>query len=369
MFKNSDRSLSVLYLIESAGRGGAESVVVALATPRGRLARVASLRTGWMSERITEDGVPFGTIPYVPRSELVLAYRIAKLIEAEKPDVVHCHCFTMNIAGALGAGLAGVPSIGTVHGAIYDLDTWRRRLAYRVAGIMHSKVVGVSHYLCNEFSRQTGIPPAKLVAIYNGVPAADVGEAEAAQARRDAGLSDTDLVVGSVGMFRPEKGHADLIDAVALAKEQVRDLKLVLVGDGGCRNDLRRCAGDRNLNGTVRFLSPASHVPSLLSAMDIFALPSHTEGLSIATIEAMACGTPVVVTDCGGPTEIVTDGVTGLVVPPCAPRAMADAIVRLANDRSLRNCLAANGKARAKDVFSLDRMLERYEQLYEEVAQ
>jgi glycosyltransferase involved in cell wall biosynthesis len=106
----------------------------------------------------------------------------------------------------------------------------------------------------------------------------------------------------------------------------------------------------------------------MLSAMDIFALPSHTEGLSIATIEAMACGTPVIVTDCGGPTEIVTDGVTGLVVPPCDPRAMANALVRMARDSSLRACLAANGKARARDAFSLDRMLERYEQLYQEVA-
>jgi len=368
MSRKKAESLSILYLIESAGRGGAETVVVALASARGKRARVGSLRTGWIWDRLRESEVRCEAISYRPRSDLILAFRIARLIERTRPDVVHCHCFTMNTAGALGAALAGVPSIGTVHGAIYDLDTRARRLAYRLAGVFHRRIVTVSKYLSDELFRRAGVPKDKIEAIYNGVPFHEPSANGGAHIRREFGLDGSDFVIGSVGMLRPEKGHADLIDALALARKRVPRMKLVVVGDGRCKDDLGRRARDMGLNGAVRFTSARADVPAMLDAFDVFALPSHTEGLSIATIEAMTQGRPVVVTDCGGPTEIVTHEVTGLVVPPCDAPAMAEALVRMAGDSTLRACLAANGRARAHDAFSLDRMLRRYDRLYEEVA-
>lgn len=365
--KMNAKTLSILYLIESAGRGGAETVVVALATARGNRARVGSLRTGWMCEGLSEAGVPVVSIPYSWRSDLLLAVRIARLIERTRPDVVHCHCFTMNTAGALGAALAGFPSIGTVHGAIYDLDTRARRVAYRLAGMLHRRVVAVSQYLRVELHQRTGIPTGKIDVIYNGVPTPEATDDGAVGVRRELGLDRSDFVIGSVGMLRPEKGHADLIDAFALAEKQVPGMKLLIVGDGRCGDDLARRAENLELNGAVRFARARNDIARVLKAMDVFALPSHTEGLSIATIEAMSCGTPVVVTDCGGPTEIVNHEVTGLVVPPCDAQAMSEALVRIAGDARLRGCLASNGRARALESFSLDRMLQSYDRLYEEV--
>lgn len=367
MSKTDAKTLSVLYLIESAGRGGAETVVVALAGARGDRARVASLRFGWMCDQLAAASVPVQSIRYSYRSDLLLALRIARLIERTRPNVVHCNCFTMNTVGALGAALAGVPSIGTVHGAIYDLDTRFRRIAYRLAGMLHKRLVTVSRYLRGELHHRTGVPSSKISVIYNGVPAPVVSRASAQGVRGEFGLNGSEFVVCSVGMFRPEKGHADLIDAVALARQRVPGMKLLLVGDGKCAADLECHARELNLNGTVRFVPPGRDIPSILSAAQVFALPSHTEGLSIATIEAMSCGTPVVVTDCGGPTEIVSDGVTGLVVPACDPERMADALVRVAEDPALRGCLAANGRVRARDSFSLETMLKSYDRLYEEV--
>lgn len=368
MSNNDAKSLTILYLIESAGRGGAETVVVALASSRGERARVASLRTGWMHDRLRECGVPCEVVSYSPRSDLILAYRLARLIEKTNPDVVHCHCFTMNVAGALGSALAGTPSIGTVHGAIYDFDTWLRRLAYRAAGRLHRRVVTVSNYLRDELCRRARVPSDKIEVIYNGVPCGEPNPGAADRIRAELGLRASDFVVGSVGMLRPEKGHADLIDAVAIARKRVPGLMLLVVGDGRCRDDLERRAQARMLNGAVRFCPARGDVQSILDALDVFALPSHTEGLSIATIEAMARGRPVVVTDCGGPTEIVSHEVTGLVVPPCDPTAMAEALVRMASDSRLRACLSANGKSRALESFSLQRMLNRYARLYEEVV-
>jgi len=320
-----------------------------------------------MWDRLSESEVACEVLSYHPRSDMILAYRIARLIERTRPDVVHCHCFTMNVAGALGSAIAGVPSIGTVHGAIYDLDTRPRRMAYRLAGKLHKRVVTVSNYLREELHRRASVALEKTEVIYNGVPLGD-SNGGSKRIRAEFELSGADFVVCSVGMLRPEKGHADLIDALALARKSVPGMRLLLVGDGRCKDELRCRAQDLNLNGAVQFCSSQGDVPSILDAADVFALPSHTEGLSIATIEAMTRGRPVVVTDCGGPTEIVTHEVTGLVVPPCDSKAMAEALVRMAGDSTLRACLSANGRARALESFSLDRMLRRYDRLYEEVA-
>lgn len=365
--KNTDKTLSVLYLIESAGRGGAETIVVALARARGDRACVGSLRSGWMWEQLAAAQVPVLGLSY-RRSDLLLAIRIARLIAHVDPDIVHCNCFTMNTAGAIGAALAGVPSIGTMHGAIYDLDTKARRLAYRIAGAQHRRMVTVSEYLRGELNRRAKVPMRKIDMIYNGVATPTIGRESGPAIRRELGLTESNFVVGSVGMFRPEKGHIDLIDAVAQARQRVPGLRLFLMGDGKQKAEIQKRCREMAMDDAVRFVLPGSNVASFLTALDLFALPSHTEGLSIATIEAMSCGTPVVVTDCGGPTEIVTDGVTGLVVPPCDSQAMADALVRLAEDSTLRVCLGANGRARALDSFSLSSMLTRYDRLYEEVC-
>jgi len=274
----------------------------------------------------------------------------------------------MNTVGALGAALARTPSIGTLHGTVYDLGTRKRRYAYRLAGAFHRRMVTVSSFLCDELHSQSGIPLAKIEVIYNGIPDPPADNHDRERIRREFGLSESDYLVGAVGMLRPEKGHADLLDALTLALPDVPEINLILVGDGKCRRDLERTANDLGISSAVHFASFRSDISALLRAMDVFALPSHTEGLSIATIEAMGCGIPVVVTDCGGPSEVVTDHISGLLVPPRDPAAMAAALVQLAKDNDLRGALAANGFSRARESFSLDSMISQYEQLYAAIA-
>lgn len=223
MLATATDTLSVLHLIETAGRGGAESIVVNLATARRESAAVASLRAGWLIDELEDAGIEVTVIPYTMRSDALLVLRIARLIERVGPDVVHCHCFTMNTVGALAAALVGVPSIATVHGLIYDLDTRKRLLAYRLAGKLHHRIVTVSHYLRDELHKRAGIPLDKIEVVYNGVAAHDSAR-NAAHIRSEAGVSDGEVLVGSVGMLRPEKGHSDLIEAVALARQSVPEI-------------------------------------------------------------------------------------------------------------------------------------------------
>lgn len=360
-------TLTILYLIESAGGGGAENVVATLASAYREHAVVGTLRLGWLRDKLDEDAVKCIKLPYSRRSDLLLAIRIAKLARNIHADIIHCNCFTMNTVGALGAILAGMPSIGTVHGMVYDLGTLKRCLAYRAAGSMHRKIVTVSRYLRHEFHRSTGVPLDRIIPIYNGVsdPPPDLDDRN--RIRSEFGFGGNDLVVGTVGMLRPEKGHTDLIDAFKLALRDAPDMKLLIAGDGRCREELVHHINALNLNKVIQLAGFRSDVPAILRAMDIFILPSRTEGLSIATIEAMNCGIPVIATDCGGPSEIISDNVSGLLVPPGNPEAMASALLILASDKNLREYLAINGHARARSGFSMDKMILDYGNLYSQI--
>jgi glycosyltransferase involved in cell wall biosynthesis len=146
--------------------------------------------------------------------------------------------------------------------------------------------------------------------------------------------------------------------------------RFVVVGEGSgsLYQDLLRLRSQLGLDDVFHFLGMRDDVPALLPGFDVFVLSSHTEGFSIACVEAMACGVPVVATRCGGPNEIVEDGISGLLVPPNDPMTLADSIHRAAMDKALANRLAQHGLERAHSHFTLGTMLASYETLIQGTA-
>jgi len=141
--------------------------------------------------------------------------------------------------------------------------------------------------------------------------------------------------------------------------------QLLIVGDGPLRSDLERVAAAAAPRGMVMFTGSRDDVPRLLSAMDVFVLPSINEALPIVILEAMAAGLPVVATEVGGVPEIVEHGKTGLLVPPGSEEALYCAVQRLASDPALRQQLAMAGRNRVSTDFTIDSMIERIEALYD----
>jgi len=144
------------------------------------------------------------------------------------------------------------------------------------------------------------------------------------------------------------------------------EVRLLLVGEGPSREGLEDAAQELGIVDRVHFLGFRDDVPRVLSALDCFVLPSLSEGLSIATLEAMAAGLPVVVTDSGGPSELVSDGESGLIVPPGDSSALAQALIAVLHDHDLAGRLGRAARRRA-DGFDLSVMVERYDALYREV--
>jgi glycosyltransferase involved in cell wall biosynthesis len=179
-------------------------------------------------------------------------------------------------------------------------------------------------------------------------------------------IPDDALVITVIANLIAYKGHRDLVDALALIRDQLpQPWRLLAIGrDDGIGGDLKAQAQSLGLGDNIRWLGERGDVDELLSASDMFNLPSHQEGFSNALLEAMAARLPVVATAVGGNADAVVAGETGSLVPVRDPRALAAAILRLAQDPDLRASFGEAGRRRVEQRFSLQACVDRYERLY-----
>jgi glycosyltransferase involved in cell wall biosynthesis len=288
-----------------------------------------------------------------------------KLMRRERVALIHAHEFTANTYGMLLAQLAGVPLIATVHGKSYYPDQVKRRLAYRMVS-RRQTMVAVSHDLKQFLVEAVGIPEDKISVIHNGIDVTAHSLQDGPEdCRRELDLPSDEWVLGTVGSLYAVKGQAYLLRALPLVLHVHPHTTLLIVGRGEQEVSLKEEARHLGIESHVRFLGLRQDVPKLLSVMDAFVLPSLSEGLSIALLEAMAAGKPIVATRVGGNPEIVLDATTGYLVPAQAPQALADSIIRLLANRSLALEFGEKGRQRVLQHFSLSRMAEQYQALYE----
>jgi L-malate glycosyltransferase len=270
-------------------------------------------------------------------------------------DIVHTCDLYGNIFGLPGAALAGVPVRIANRREILTGDKSRaqltgQRAAYRLA---HA-VVANSGAARLQLARE-GVPAAKLHVIPNGL-ALDrfTPIAERAAIRR----------VVMVANLRAEKGHDTLLAAAPRILERHPDASFTFVGEGPRRSALETLTRALGLGGRVQFLGERRDVGAVLAGHDLFVLPSRSEAFPNALIEAMASALPVVATDVGGIPEVVRSGSNGLLVAPDDERALADAIVGLMDDPAGAAALGRVARADIERHYTLDRMVERFEQLY-----
>jgi len=365
-----DSQARVLHVLETGGHGGAEAVVLELAKrlPRERYCvEVAVGRAGWLSENLQSEGIRAHVIPRRRGFDLRMARETRGLIRQKHIRLVHAHMFRGGLMSSLAARAAGIPAVVTVHGPD-DVTGSKRRAAVHVIGRLASHVITVSDYLRRLVISACRVSPDRVRTIHNGI---DFGRIAAhqrgwrRQMRAELGTAQGP-VIGTVGGLRAVKGHEYLLRALPEVMRFEPEVRLLLVGEGPSREGLEDAAQELGIVDRVHFLGFRDDVPRVLSALDCFVLPSLSEGLSIATLEAMAAGLPVVVTDSGGPSELVSDGESGLIVPPGDSSALAQALIAVLHDHDLAGRLGRAARRRA-DGFDLSVMVERYDALYREV--
>jgi len=209
------------------------------------------------------------------------------------------------------------------------------------------------------------LPP--LETLYHGLDRSSMERWPPADGvRQEFGIPEQAPVIGTVANFRHTKGHGYLLQAAALVRRSVPDVRFLLVGQGPLEAEVRLEAERLGLGGTVIFAGFREDVPRLTAAIDVFALSSVHEGLSIALMEAMALGKPPVVTRVGGLPELVEDRRHGLLVPPADPTALAAGILTLVQDPSLRARMGQAARQRAAD-FDIRTAVLRMEEVYAEL--
>ncbi len=355
------------HVIWSLGLGGAEQVVIQLAAESVRRGHPVSVFTlgapGTFAARAEAAGVRVVSVAKRSRYDATVLARLAGEFRRARLDVVHTHLWGAHVWGRIAAWIARVPVVVATE---HNLDTWKPRgyfLVDRALSHLTTHLVAVSGPV-QEFYEQRGVGRGRWHVIRNGIAVAPDATRRLGPAHRALGLADGDRVVGWVGRLVPAKLPGDFLEAVALAAGRVPRLRALVVGDGPLRLEAERRARELGLAERVVFAGLRTDVAELLGGMEILVFSSEREGLSIAMLEGMAAGVPIVATRVGGTPELVEDGRSGLLVPPHAPAELAAAIVRVLDDRSLAASLAGGARATIAARFSFEAMASAYEELY-----
>jgi glycosyltransferase involved in cell wall biosynthesis len=366
------RKLRVLTLVDKPTvTGGAErlAAVVAMKLDPARFESVlcASRQTDepLLDRELEEAGI--GVLALGRRSTLdLLAWRPLVSLLRDGVDVVHAHMFGSNVWGTVLGRLSGVPVVvAHEHTWSFQGRPLRRFLDRELVARWADVFVAVSGEDRRKMIEVEGVDPAKIRLIPNGIPSPANGAV--ADVRAELGIEPGAPVLGVVCELRAQKALEVLFEAAALLLAEFPTLKVLVAGDGPERARLEEGARRLGVANTVLFLGIRRDVPAVLAAVDVAVLSSDYEGSPLSVMEYMAAAKPVVSTRVGGVPELVKDDVHGLLVEPRDPEALAEAVARLLRDPALAKRLGAVGRKRQQREFSLEAMVRRIEDLYEEL--
>jgi glycosyltransferase involved in cell wall biosynthesis len=299
--------------------------------------------------------------------DFTLPRTLAQVIRQQDVDLIHSHLPDQNFYSCVAGLWKRRKTIVTYHGAPQPSGNGAKQ-AFKTWFVRHSAtaVVAVSRYL-KGLLVEYGFPAEKTWFIYNGVDLDRFATTPKGKLRAELGLTEAVPLVGMVANIRSSKGYEHFIHAARRVIDVRPEVQCVAVGEVDARISpgLESLVGRLGLEGRFHFLGFRPDVAAILHDLDVFALSSTSEGLSIATIEAMAAGAPVVVTRSGGPQEIVEEGKTGFLVPPADPGALAARILELLENPTRAREMSRMAQEEVRNRFSLSKMVSEYEALYE----
>jgi glycosyltransferase involved in cell wall biosynthesis len=371
MTHTAERREIVALMLESDGPGGAENMLLQLAVElHGRGYGICPVLPdngmGWLAQQFEDRGFE----PEVFSIRRPIDWRclrgLIEVLRRRQVDLVHSHEFTMGVYGAAAAWWLRKPHVITMHGGQRVLSHGRRRLAFRWSMRRSRAVVAVSDATRQLFLEAFHIPDDAVAVIHNGIVPPPTGDA--ASLRGELCLAEDEVLIVSVGNLYPVKGHRVLLEALVqlAAMAELPRWRMALAGRGRETEHLKRYAAEQRLH-QVHFLGHRSDVPDILAAADVWVMPSLSEGLPLALLEAMFAGKAIVASAVGGIPEVIVSEDHGLLVPPGDPSALARALGRLVTSPELRGALGRAAEMRARRCYNVTRMTDQYERVYRDV--
>jgi glycosyltransferase involved in cell wall biosynthesis len=295
--------------------------------------------------------------------------QVARMIERLNIDVVHAHEVVSDVITYLVSLRRRVPIVTTVHGWIGN--AWKQRAMNRLDRAVLRRfdaVIAVSGRIRDELV-ESGVAPARVRLLHNGIVLDRYRRTGSRGYLAELlGRSVPTPVVSTIGRLSPEKGHADLVEALGIAAARGCRVSAVIAGDGPDRGRLADRVRELGLDGSVHFPGYVANPERLLEETDLMVLPSHTEGLPNAALEAMAMEVPVLATRVGGTPEVIADGQTGRLVAPRSPEALAAGIMDFVASPGAWRAFAARGRDVVETQFDFGTRTRKLEALYGELA-
>jgi glycosyltransferase involved in cell wall biosynthesis len=365
--------MKILQVSSATTIGGGEVHVMDLCRAlleRGHQVHLAVRPHSPLVDRLAPHPVAVHALPLRNSLDIASARRMSGIIEHHQIDLIHGHLARDYLVCAIAQRLAKrTQLVLTRHHYLPLKNNWGYRRVVRRVG----KIIAVSECVRRGLIASLGLSPNQVVTIPNWInldeyqawPDGDRARAQFGVRRR--------YVIGMIGQITPAKGQQEFIRAAALIASSRDDVEFLIVGeeqntDRPFAERLRRLTHELKLSDHVKFLGRVDDVSRLLAALTILVVPSWHEAFSIALIQAMAAGVPVVASNVGGPAEIITDGVTGLLVPPRQVDALAQAVNCLLDDPDLRAHLSLAGHREVEVRFEREKVINQIEAVYQAVV-
>jgi len=329
---------------------------------------------GPLAEAVAQEGIKVYSNLTSDKYDFTVALRLKRIMRQERIQALETFGSGEKLFwGRLCAKWAGVPAITSslhktfIKGKKHSVESLNRML-WR----LNDRIIAIGEASKDYLIRYEGVPPQKVTVIYNGV---DLGRFKPRPPelwlKRELGIPEENQVVGILAVLRPEKAHQVFLESAKMISGELPNVSFLVVGDGSERSRLERLSSELGVDGRVIFAGNRTDIPEVLSFFDVAVLCSdpYIETLPTAILEAMAMAKPVVATEVGCLREMVIEGESGHLVPSRKPRELAAAILGLLKDRDRAQMMGGEGRRRVENLFSIERMVGKREELFEEILE
>lgn len=324
--------------------------------------------------KMKEHGIKIIHIPvgkYYTINAINKSIKLIKLIKKMKIDIVQTYHFKADTLGALSAKIAGIKHIISSKRDIGDRKKKIHFYLNRIVNRFVNNFIVVADRVGKVVAHQEKVSENKLKTIYNGVDIQKyhpVSDEEKKAARKSIGLEEDDFIIGMVAVIRPEKNHDIFLDSFKKVLTHSQRIKGLIVGDGKLKNELQDYCKNNGIENQIVFTGASLNVEKYLKTMDVGCLvPGSNEGFSNAILEKMAMGLPMIVTDIGGNSEAVEDGVNGFVIPPNDSTSLANSIIHLYEKPGTRKKMGVASRKRVEEKFSIQKMIDEHNLYYNKI--
>lgn len=372
------RKYKIAYVIDGLSMGGAERLMVPILKHLSRPnfdAYVCALQSkdgNLMADEIRALGIPVSCLDIKQLRDWNALPRLIKYLNENEVDLVHTQLEFANILGNIAARFLRLPSVCTIH-VMPSLDVkakskLHQKLEWFVLNHFCERVISVSEEAREYHLQISGAATSRVSTIYNGIDLSNFlsldRELERVEVRTELAIPSDANLLTTVAVLRPQKGIEYMIRALPAVLASNPNTYYLVVGDGPHRNLLVEEANKSNVGNRVIFIGMRKDVARLLSASDVFVLPTLTEALPTVLAEAMAAKLPIVASRVGGVPEMITDGQNGYLVEPEDVKSLAQACIDLLVSPEKRTAMSAEGWKIVNQKFNIEKQVDQLEVLY-----